>query len=98
MSTCAMRNRNTRHGRILKTLVFVLGFCGAGLLFLSLSSSLARHGSAKDEVPASTLPGVRLVPGTTDSLELSADAIHSLDIHSYEVKVARSQEHLRFAG
>lgn len=93
-----MRNRNYRSGRILKTLFFVLGLCGAGLLFLSLSSSLARHGSAKDEVPFATLPGARLVPGTTDSLELSADAIHSLDIHTYEVKVARSHEHLRFAG
>ena len=76
----------------------MLGLCGAGLLFLSLSSSLARHGSAKDELPSSTLAGARLVPGTSDSLELSADAIHSLDIHTYEVKMARSHEHLRFAG
>ena len=93
-----MRKRNNRQGRILKTLVFVLGLCGAGLLFLSLSSSLARHGSAKDEVPAIAFRGTRLVPGSTDSLELSAEAVHSLDIHAYEVIVARSHEHLRFAG
>ena len=93
-----MRNRNNRSGRILKTLAFVLGLCGAGLLFLSLSSSLARHGSAKDDVPSSALPGTRLVPGTTDTLELSAEAVHSLDIHAYEVTVARNHEHLRFAG
>ncbi|HEX4146254.1 MAG TPA: efflux RND transporter periplasmic adaptor subunit [Pirellulales bacterium] len=93
-----MRNRNNRRGRILRTLFFVLGLCGAGLLFLSLSSSLARHGSAKDDVPPSMLHGVRLVPGTTDSLELSAEAVHSLDIHTYEVLVARNHEHLRFAG
>jgi membrane fusion protein, heavy metal efflux system len=93
-----MAGRNHRRGRILRTLLFVMGFCAAGLLFLSLSSSMARHGSTNDEVPSGSFPGVSLAPGTTDSLLLSPEAVQSLDIHTYEVKVARSHEHLRFAG
>jgi len=92
-----MRKGNHNSGRILKTLVFVLGLCGAGLLFLSLSSSLARHGSAKDEVLVPTVPA-QLAPGTSDSLILSPEAVHSYDIHTYEVTVARNHEHLRFSG
>ena len=94
-----MSGRNQRRGRILKTLLFVLGLCTAGLMFLTLSSSLARHGSAKDELKGPGVPpGVQLAPGTSDTLLLSPEAIQSLDMHAYEVKVARSHEHLRFNG
>jgi len=86
---------NKKSGRVwlwALALVLLAGAVGA-IAFTTMS----QNGTVVAAGPAVT-PSLRLVPGSTNKLELSPQLIHSLGVHTISVQSARMHDHLRLNG
>jgi membrane fusion protein, heavy metal efflux system len=81
-----------------KVFVWILaGLCLAGLAGAMIASTLPRSGkdAAKTTAPVSSL---RLMPGTTNTLELTPQLINTLGVQTVQVKSATSHDRLNLSG
>ena len=82
-----------------KALIWVVGLlCLAGFAAAMIATTLPRQNQAAVPAESPHVSSLRIVPGTSDSLELSEQLVHSLGVRAVQVKTAASHDRLNLSG